>query len=246
MNAARSTGARRNSSACPVEPQAIDDAIDDALDEHPDNGDVMSAVVLEADAKKIWPSARTAKPSRSPATASSRHSRACLTRRRQHQDSPRRRDPGGANAKRAPGRSPSCRKSKAPLWRLTRATAPSRRWWAVLTLKRTSSTTSPRPGANRARASSPSFIQPHWKKASRPRPWSTMAPLFFDAGVTGGQPWEPKNYDGKFEGPMTHAPRPGQVQEHDLDPDTANRGSRRTRRTGSPTLALMPTNTRPT
>ena len=29
------------------------------------------------------------------------------------------------------------------------------------------------------------------------------APLFFDAGTTGGEPWEPKNYDGKFEGPMT-------------------------------------------
>jgi len=29
------------------------------------------------------------------------------------------------------------------------------------------------------------------------------APLFFDSGVTGGQPWEPKNYDGTFEGPMT-------------------------------------------
>ncbi len=28
------------------------------------------------------------------------------------------------------------------------------------------------------------------------------APLFFDAGVTGGQPWEPKNYDQKFDGPM--------------------------------------------
>jgi penicillin-binding protein 1A len=28
------------------------------------------------------------------------------------------------------------------------------------------------------------------------------APLFFDAGTTGSQPWEPKNYDGKFEGPM--------------------------------------------
>ena len=27
-------------------------------------------------------------------------------------------------------------------------------------------------------------------------------PLFFDAGTTGGQPWEPKNYDGTFEGPM--------------------------------------------
>ena len=28
------------------------------------------------------------------------------------------------------------------------------------------------------------------------------APLFFNAGTTGSQPWEPKNYDGKFEGPM--------------------------------------------
>lgn len=29
------------------------------------------------------------------------------------------------------------------------------------------------------------------------------APLFFSAAVTGGKPWEPKNYDGKFDGPMT-------------------------------------------
>ena len=28
------------------------------------------------------------------------------------------------------------------------------------------------------------------------------APLFFDATETGSQPWEPKNYDGTFEGPM--------------------------------------------
>ena len=28
------------------------------------------------------------------------------------------------------------------------------------------------------------------------------APLFFDAEATGSQPWEPKNYDGKFDGPM--------------------------------------------
>ncbi len=28
------------------------------------------------------------------------------------------------------------------------------------------------------------------------------APLFFDASATGSQPWEPKNYDGTFEGPM--------------------------------------------
>ena len=29
------------------------------------------------------------------------------------------------------------------------------------------------------------------------------APLYFSAGVTGGQPWEPKNYDGRYEGPMS-------------------------------------------
>jgi penicillin-binding protein 1A len=29
------------------------------------------------------------------------------------------------------------------------------------------------------------------------------APLFFDAGVTGSQPWEPKNYDNNFDGPMS-------------------------------------------
>ena len=28
------------------------------------------------------------------------------------------------------------------------------------------------------------------------------APLFFDAATTGSQPWEPKNYDGTFDGPM--------------------------------------------
>jgi penicillin-binding protein 1A len=29
------------------------------------------------------------------------------------------------------------------------------------------------------------------------------APLFFDAAATGSQPWEPKNYDGQFDGPMS-------------------------------------------
>ena len=29
------------------------------------------------------------------------------------------------------------------------------------------------------------------------------APITFDAGQTGGQAWEPKNYDNKYEGPMT-------------------------------------------
>jgi penicillin-binding protein 1A len=29
------------------------------------------------------------------------------------------------------------------------------------------------------------------------------APISYDAGATGGQAWEPKNYDNKYEGPMT-------------------------------------------
>jgi penicillin-binding protein 1A len=29
------------------------------------------------------------------------------------------------------------------------------------------------------------------------------SPISFDAGQTGGQAWEPKNYDGKYDGPMT-------------------------------------------
>ncbi len=29
------------------------------------------------------------------------------------------------------------------------------------------------------------------------------APLFYDAVTTGSQPWEPKNYDGSFDGPMS-------------------------------------------
>ena len=29
------------------------------------------------------------------------------------------------------------------------------------------------------------------------------APLFFGAAITGGRAWEPRNYDGQFEGPMT-------------------------------------------
>ena len=41
------------------------------------------------------------------------------------------------------------------------------------------------------------------EKGFTPATMVNDAPLFFDATATGSQPWEPKNYDGKFEGPMT-------------------------------------------
>ena len=37
----------------PTNPKEAEDAIDDALAEHPDNGDVVSAVVLEASPRKV-------------------------------------------------------------------------------------------------------------------------------------------------------------------------------------------------
>jgi penicillin-binding protein 1A len=41
------------------------------------------------------------------------------------------------------------------------------------------------------------------EKGFTPNTMVNDAPLFFDAGETGSQPWEPKNYDGKFDGPMS-------------------------------------------
>jgi penicillin-binding protein 1A len=41
------------------------------------------------------------------------------------------------------------------------------------------------------------------EKGLSPATMIADAPISFDAGQTGGQAWEPKNYDGKYEGPMS-------------------------------------------
>ncbi|MFT4194083.1 MAG: penicillin-binding protein 1A [Ottowia sp.] len=41
------------------------------------------------------------------------------------------------------------------------------------------------------------------EKGFSPTTMINDTPMFFDSSVTGGQPWEPKNYEGGFEGPMT-------------------------------------------
>ena len=53
-----------------------------------------------------------------------------------------------------------------------------------------------------APASSHSSTRRHWKRI-HPSTVINDAPLFFDAGGDRRSAWEPKNYDGKFEGPMT-------------------------------------------
>ncbi len=41
------------------------------------------------------------------------------------------------------------------------------------------------------------------EKGLSPATMINDSPISFDAGQTGGQAWEPKNYDGKYEGPMS-------------------------------------------
>ena len=46
----------------PASGQELDDAIDDALEDHPDNGDVLSAVVLSADARRVLATRQNGEP----------------------------------------------------------------------------------------------------------------------------------------------------------------------------------------
>lgn len=41
------------------------------------------------------------------------------------------------------------------------------------------------------------------EKGYSPASWVDDSPLSFSSGVTGSQAWEPKNYDGRYDGPMT-------------------------------------------
>jgi len=66
--------------ALPDDAQEREDAIFEVLDEHPDNGDVMSAVVIEVGPKKFWRNARVVKRWKSAAMDSSRFSPHCPIR----------------------------------------------------------------------------------------------------------------------------------------------------------------------
>ena len=187
----------------PTSAQDAEDAIDEALDEHPDNGDVMSAVVLEADAKHIKAVRQNGelveitgeglKPAQS-----------------------------GLSDKAAPNikirRGAVIRVAKTPkgAWEITQLPEVEGAFVAI----------DPRDGSIRALVGGFDFaknkfnhVTQAWRqpgssfkpfiysaaleKGFTPATVVNDAPLFFDAGVTGGQPWEPKNYDGTFEGPMT-------------------------------------------
>ena len=187
----------------PSKPQEVQDAIDDALADNPDNGDVMSAVVLEASPKRILAMRQNSeqvtitgdglKPAQSGLA-----------------------DKAGSNIKIRPGALIRVVKTPKGTWEITQLPEVEGALVAM----------DPRDGSVRALVGGFDFeknkfnhVTQAWRqpgssfkpfiysaaleKGFTPATVVNDAPLFFDAGVTGGQPWEPKNYDGGFEGPMS-------------------------------------------
>jgi len=187
----------------PADPKQAEEAIDDVLDDHPDNGDVMSAVVLEASAKKVVAIRQNGeqititgeglKPAQS-----------------------------GLSDKAPPAK----QVRKGAVIRIVQTPKGS---WEITQLPEVEGAfvaITPQTGAIRALVGGFDFnknkfnhVTQAWRqpgssfkpfiysaaleKGFTPATVVNDAPLFFDGGVTGGQPWEPKNYDGTFDGPMS-------------------------------------------
>ncbi|MFL6692320.1 MAG: penicillin-binding protein 1A, partial [Ramlibacter sp.] len=186
----------------PADPKELDDAIDDALADHPDNGDVLAAVVLEVNPKKI--TAVRANGDRVEIVgAGLEAARSGLSDKAQPKIKIRR----GAIIR--------VMKTPKDTWEITQLPEVEGAFIAL----------DPRDGGIHAMVGGFDFnknkfnhVTQAWRqpgsgfkpfiysaaleKGFSPSTIVNDSPLFFDAGVTGGQPWEPKNYDGKFEGPM--------------------------------------------
>ncbi|MGE0496839.1 MAG: penicillin-binding protein 1A [Ramlibacter sp.] len=186
----------------PTGAKELDDAIDDALNDHPDNGDVMSAVVLEASPKKII----AVRQNDETVEITGEGLRPAQS---------------GLSDKAPP-------KIKIRRGAVIRVVKTPKNTWEITQLPEVEGafvSMDPRDGAIRALVGGFDFnknkfnhVTQAWRqpgssfkpfiyssaleKGFTPSTIVNDAPLFFDAGVTGGQPWEPKNYDGKFEGPM--------------------------------------------
>lgn len=186
----------------PNDPKEFEAAIDDALADHPDNGDVMSAVVLEANPKKIV-AVRSSGDRFEIVGEGLRAAQSGLS------------DKAPPKIKLRKGAVIRVMKTPKDTWEITQLPEVEGAFIAL----------DPRDGAIHAMVGGFDFNKNKFNHATQAwrQPGSSFkpfiysaalekgftpttvvndAPLFFDAGVTGGQPWEPKNYDGKFEGPM--------------------------------------------
>jgi len=189
--------------ALPTAAQEVEDAIDDALANHPDNGDVLSAVVLEASPRKII-AARANGDNLEITGDGLKPAQSGLS------------DKAPPNIKIRRGAVIRVVKTPKNAWEITQLPEVEGAFVAL----------DPRSGAIRALVGGFDFDKNKFNHAAQAwrQPGSSFkpfiysaalekgftpatvindAPLFFDAGVTGGQPWEPKNYDGKYDGPMS-------------------------------------------
>jgi penicillin-binding protein 1A len=189
--------------ALPAAPGEVEDAIDEALANHPDNGDVMAAVVLEANARKIV-AARANGDTLEITGDGLKPAQSGLS------------DKAPPNIKIRRGAVIRVVKTPKSTWEITQLPEVE---GALVALD-------PRTGAIKALVGGFDFDKNKFNHAAQAwrQPGSSLkpfiysaalekgftaatvindAPLFFNAGVTGGQPWEPKNYDGKYDGPMT-------------------------------------------
>jgi penicillin-binding protein 1A len=187
----------------PPDPKKMEDAIDDALEDHPDNGDLMSAVVLDASPRKVLVVRQNGeqititgdglKPAQS-----------------------------GLSEKAPPAK----QLRKGAVVRIVQMPKGGYEITQLPEVEGAFVAITPQTGAIRALVGGFDFaknkfnhVTQAWRqpgssfkpfiysasleKGFTPATVINDAPLFFDAGVTGGQPWEPKNYDGTFDGPMT-------------------------------------------
>jgi penicillin-binding protein 1A len=181
----------------------LEEAVDDALAERPDNDEVMAAVVLDANPRKIVAMRRNAeqieitndglKPALSGLAAAA-----------------------SPNIKIRRGAIIRVVKTPKGTWEITQLPEVEGAFVAL----------DPRTGALRALVGGFDYdknkfnhVTQAWRQPGssfKPFIYSAAlekgfsgatvindAPLFFDAGVTGSQAWEPKNYDGTFDGPMS-------------------------------------------
>ncbi|MDE1180710.1 penicillin-binding protein 1A [Paraburkholderia sp.] len=187
----------------PADADDRDQAIDDALIEHPDNGEIVAAVVTSASPKQVQ--ARFIDGNVATLQGDGlRFATAALGPRAQ------------PNQRIRPGAIVRVVKNDDGNWSITQLPQVEGAFISVV----------PQDGAIRALVGGFDFnknkfnhVTQAWRqpgssfkpfiysasleKGLGPATIINDAPLFFSAAETGGQPWEPKNYGGGFDGPMT-------------------------------------------
>ena len=187
----------------PAEGRELDDAIDDALIEAGDKGDLLSAVVLEAMPKKV----RVVRQNSEVLDITGEGLKPVTSGLS---------DKAPPNIKLRPGAVVRISKNAKGDWGLTQLPEVEGAFVAI----------DPADGAIRSLVGGFDFeknkfnhVIQAWRqpgssfkpfiysaaieKGFTPATQVNDAPLFFDATATGSQAWEPKNYDGKFEGVMS-------------------------------------------